>query len=233
MNALLVLAHPQASSFNAAMHAEARTGLEVAGHEVRVSDLYAMGFDPVSDRRNFVTVADAGRLDLQAEESFASLNRGFEPALEAEMDKLAWCDLLVLQFPLWWLGMPAILKGWIDRVFALGRAYGGGRWFADGFFAGKKALLSVTVGGGEANYSREGHYGRPVSDLLYPISHGLLAFTGFEVLEPHIVHAPGRMSETERGEVLRFYRGRLLSLGKGGSASAASGGSRPSIREAA
>ena len=42
------------------------------------------------------------------------------------MDKLAWCEVLIFQFPLWWLGLPAILKGWVDRVFAVGRAYGGG-----------------------------------------------------------------------------------------------------------
>jgi len=213
MNALAVLAHPEASSFNRAMHAEAVACLEAAGHEVRTSDLYAMEFDPVSDRRNFLTVADAARLDQQAEESFAARNDGFEPKLQAEMDKLAWCDLLILQFPLWWLGMPAILKGWVDRVFAVGRAYGGGRWFGDGFFAGKAALLSVTIGGRESGYANDGLYGRPVPDILYPISHGILSFTGFAIADPFIVHALGRMNDGERRGVLERYRKHLLSLG--------------------
>lgn len=212
MRVLIVLAHPEPASFNAAMADAAVSALAAAGHEVRLSDLHAMAFDPVSDRRNFTTVANADRLDQQVEEGFAALNHGFEPSLQIEMDKLAWCDLLILQFPLWWLGMPAILKGWIDRVFAAGRAYGGGRWFAGGCFRGKTALLSLTVGGGEASYSPEGHYGRPVADILYPISHGILAFTGFAVADPYVVHAPGRMSDGERRNVLIHYRQQLLSL---------------------
>ncbi|WP_395614443.1 NAD(P)H-dependent oxidoreductase [Allosphingosinicella sp.] len=212
---LIVLAHPEPTSFNAALAAEATSALQSAGHEVRVSDLHAMAFDPVSDRRNFLTAADPVRFDQQAEESFASRNDGFAPGLQAEMDKLAWCDLVIFQFPLWWLGMPAILKGWIDRVFALGRAYGGGRWFANGYFAGKTAMLSVTIGGAEAGYSSKGLYGRSVQDILYPISHGVLAFTGFAVAEPFIVHAPGRMTEAARREVLQNYRERLLLLRPG------------------
>ena len=50
------------------------------------------------------------------------------PELQAEMDKVTWCDALVFQFPLWWLGRPAILKGWVDRVFAVTFALGS--WLA-------------------------------------------------------------------------------------------------------
>lgn len=88
-----------------------------------------MGFDPVSDRRNFLAMADSSRLKQQVEEEHASSVGGYAPELQVEMDKLAWCDVLILQFPLWWMGMPAIMKGWIDRVLAIGRAYGGGRYY--------------------------------------------------------------------------------------------------------
>ena len=93
------------------MTREATAALRAAGHEVVVSDLYAMGFDPVSDRRNFTTVADPIQLKQQAEESLTSARGGFAPNLQAEMDKLAWCDVVILQSPIWWLGMPAIMKG--------------------------------------------------------------------------------------------------------------------------
>ena len=147
MKVFIVHAHHEPSSFNAALTGHALAILRSAGHEVQVSDLYAMGFDPVSDRRNFLTVKTAERLRQQDEEAYASAHAGFSPQLQAEMDKLAWCELLVLQFPLWWLGMPAILKGWVDRVFAVGFAYGGGRYFDRGVFAGKRALCSLTAGG--------------------------------------------------------------------------------------
>ena len=145
MRVLIVHAHPETASFNASMMREAVSTLAEVGHEVLVSDLYAMGFDPVSDRRNFRTVADAERLDQQREEAYASAHGGYVEELQAEMDKVVWCNALILQFPLWWLSMPAILKGWIDRVFAVGRSYGGGRRFDRGLHAGKLALCSVTV----------------------------------------------------------------------------------------
>jgi NAD(P)H dehydrogenase (quinone) len=211
MRVLFVLAHAEPTSFNGAMARAGAAALEAAGHEVIVSDLYAMGFDPVSDRRNFTIVADPDRLEQQAEEAFASRHDGFEPALQAEMDKVAWCDALVFQFPIWWLGLPAILKGWVDRVFALGRAYGGGRWFDGGMFAGKRAMCAVTVGGSEDVYSEAGVYG-PIEHILFPIHRGIFQFTGFTVVEPFVVYAPGRADLAEREHYLAAYAGRLLGL---------------------
>src|SRR5260221_9102424 len=131
----------------------ATEALAGAGHEVVVSALYAMRFDPVSDRRNFVTTQDPDYYRQQAEEAHAAQHDGFAPDIQAEMDKLFWCDALILQFPLWWFGLPAILKGWVDRVFAVGRAYGGGRWFDRGVFVGKRAMCSVTAGGAATMFS--------------------------------------------------------------------------------
>src|SRR5262245_58457416 len=127
MRIFIVHAHHEPTSFNGAMTREATVSLPAAGHEVVVSDLYAIGFDPVSDRRNFLTVKAPERLKQQDEEAYASERDGFAADIQAEMDKLVWCDVLILQFPLWWLGLPAILKGWVDRVFAVGRAYGVGK----------------------------------------------------------------------------------------------------------
>ena len=121
MRVFIVHAHHEPTSFNAALTEAGAVALRRAGHDVVVSDLYAMRFDPVSDRRNFRTIADASRLKQQAEEEYASGRNGFSPSLQTEMDKLDWCDALIFQFPLWWLGLPAILKGWVDRVFAVGR----------------------------------------------------------------------------------------------------------------
>ena len=111
MKVFIVHAHHEPSSFNGSLTRAAVASLRDAGHEVQLSDLYEMNFDPVSDRRNFTTVKDPNRLKQQVEEEHASMVNGYVPELQAEMDKLAWCDVLILQFPLWWLGMPAILKG--------------------------------------------------------------------------------------------------------------------------
>jgi NAD(P)H dehydrogenase (quinone) len=211
MNILIVHAHHEPSSFNGALTREATAALGDAGHQVVVCDLYAMNFDPVSDRRNFTTVRDAARLKQQNEEEYASQNGGFAPELQAEMDKVEWCDTLILQFPVWWLSMPAILKGWVDRVFAVGRAYGGGRYFDRGVFCSKRAMCSVTVGGPAAAYTDVGMYG-PFADMLFPIHHGILSFVGFQVIEPFVVHAPARLGDEERAAHLARYRARVLSL---------------------
>jgi len=211
MRIFIVHAHHEPTSFNGALTNAAITSLQAAGHQVVVSDLYAMSFDPVSDRRNFTTVKDPAQLKQQNEESYASENNGFVPEIQTEMDKLAWCDALILQFPLWWLGLPAILKGWVDRVLAVGRAYGGGRYFSRGVFASKRAMCSVTVGGSSDAYSNHGAYG-PLAPILFPIHHGILGFVGFTVVEPFVVHAPARMRSDERAAVLAEYGRRLMNL---------------------
>jgi NAD(P)H dehydrogenase (quinone) len=104
---------------------------------------------------------------------------------------------VILQFPLWWFGMPAILKGWVDRVFAYGLAYGfkgaGNRYrYGDGAFKGKRALLSVAVGGPENDYSARGING-PLEQLLFPITHGTLFFPGMDVLPTYAVYGTGQI----------------------------------------
>lgn len=212
MRVFIVHAHPEPRSFNGAMTRVATEALTAAGHETKVSDLHAMGFNPVSDRRNFTTVHNPEILRQQAEEAHAAAHDGFAPELQAEMDKLFWCDALILQFPLWWFGLPAILKGWVDRVFASGgRIYGGGKWYDRGVFAGKRAMCSLTIGGPASMYSREGLNG-PIESILFPINHGMLYFTGFTVVEPFIVHPPARIGDEERAAQLARYRERVLGL---------------------
>jgi len=212
MRVFIVHAHPEPQSFNGAMTRAAAEALAAGGHEVVVSDLYAMGFDPVSDRRNFVTVHDPDYYRQQAEEAHAAAQDGFAPEIQAEMDKLFWCDALILQFPLWWFGLPAILKGWVDRVFASGgRIYGGGRWYDRGVLAGKRAMCSLTIGGPPPLYSEHGLNG-PIATILFPINHGMLYFTGFTVIEPFLVHAPARIGDEARRGHLERYRERVLGL---------------------
>jgi NAD(P)H dehydrogenase (quinone) len=208
---LIVHAHPEPKSFNGALTRTAVEFFMETGHEVQVSDLYQMHFNPVSDRRNFVTVKDADYYKQQIEEMHATEVNGFAADIQAELDKLDWCDILILQFPLWWFGMPAILKGWVDRVFAMGRIYGAGKWYDNGYFRGKKAFCSVTIGGPEEMYTEDGINGN-IHELLFPINHGVFFFVGFEVLPPYLVHAPARMSHDQRVEALKLYAEKLSRL---------------------
>jgi NAD(P)H dehydrogenase (quinone) len=211
MNVLIVIAHPEPTSFNHAMARTAGETLGAAGHAVEVSDLYALRFDPVSDRRNFLMVADDARLDLHGEERAAMAAGSFVPELAREMDKVARSDLVIFQFPLWWMGMPAIMKGWIDRVFALDFAYGGGRWFDQGRFAAKRAMLAFSVGGPAEAYGPDGIYG-PMAQIVGPIHHGVLKFVGFTVLEPFVAYGPGRLDADGRRRLLAEYRAAMAAI---------------------
>ena len=211
MKFLCVLAHPEPASFTASLARHGLSALAKAGHAVELADLYATKFDPVSDRRNFTGSANPERYDQQLEERQASATGGYSTGLRSEMDRLAACDALILQFPIWWLGMPAIMKGWVDRVFAIGVTYGGGCWFDRGMMRGKRAMLAVTIGGTEQAYSSDGIYG-PAADVLRPINHGILAFCGFEVVEPFLAFAPARKGEHERRKTFESYADRLLNI---------------------
>lgn len=106
MKALVVFAHPSADSFVGSLRDSVLNELGRAGYEVRHRDLYAEGFSPVFtpyERLNHVG-------DLETK--LAHL-----PELRSHVDDIRWCDTLVLVYPTWWSAQPAILKGWIDRVF--------------------------------------------------------------------------------------------------------------------
>lgn len=147
MKILIVLAHPESKSFNAAMYYSAIETLQKEGHEIKTSDLYTMNFNPVSDRNNFTSIKDSSFLKLQLEEIYATEVNGFIPAINLEQEKVEWCDLMIWQFPLWWFALPAILKGWADRIFAMGRFYKTGYYYETGICKGKKhCFLLLRVG---------------------------------------------------------------------------------------
>jgi NAD(P)H dehydrogenase (quinone) len=211
MKILIVLAHPEHQSFNGAMFRTAVETLSKEGHEVKTSDLHAMAFDPVSGRHNFLAAKDSDYFKQQIEEMHATETYGFAEDIETEIQKLEWCDLMIWQFPLWWFGLPGILKGWVDRVFAMGRTYGGDRIYANGVFKGKRALLSLTTGGPVPAYLKGGFNG-DIHAILRPVQRGMLQFVGFEVLAPQIAYGPARLQQAQRFELLAAYAERLKTV---------------------
>lgn len=107
--------------------------------------------------------------------------------------------------------MPAILKGWVDRVFSRGFAYSSGRKYETGHLAGKRAMLSLTTGTASSLYTPNGIDG-DLHHILWPIHNGILAYTGFTVLPPYAAWMPGRVSQQQREQYLREYAERLSRL---------------------
>ncbi len=206
--ALWVYAHPRRGSFNDRLFKEGTEALS-AHYRVTTSDLHAQGFDPVlGDRDLGDLAAEPGNVAELAGEAWS---RGQAPAdVLEEQAKLAAAELLVLQFPLWWYGPPAILKGWFDRVLTAGYAYGDTdpelgipRRYGDGGLSGRRALVVVTAGEDERSIGPRGISG-DLESLLFPITHGVLWYVGIDPLALHVVHdadaldAAGAARETER-----------------------------------
>lgn len=186
MHAHVVLAHPEKRSFNAHLARLARRALEAAGWIVSQSDLYAMGFDPCERGEHYRLRQNAQRFDVQAEQDHASAQGAIPDPVLAEIANLDRADLLVLQYPMWWHLPPAMLKGWFDRVLIYGDVYSSRKRFESGRFAGKRAMISVTVGTGAATYDFDGRSG-DIDLLLWPV-HFTLAYVGFSVLRPFVAY---------------------------------------------
>ncbi|CAN7576643.1 NAD(P)H-dependent oxidoreductase [Caulobacter sp. LjRoot300] len=219
MKVLLVFAHPEPRSLNGALRDVAVQELLAQGHEVRVTDLYADGWKSQVDHADFPLLAPDARFKPAAASSEAFAAGGLTTDVRAEQEKLLWADVLILQFPLWWFAMPAILKGWVDRVYAYGFAYGVGehsdtRWgdrYGEGTLAGKRAMLIVTAGGWDEHYSARGVNG-PIDDLLFPINHGILYYPGYDVLPPFVACRVDRLDAAGFEPVAERLRDRMRTL---------------------
>lgn len=219
MNIFIVYAHPEPQSLNGSLKDVAVDFLRASGHEVFVSDLYAMNWKATGDRNDF-TSHDSDQRLFYMQASAQAYHQGTQTHdIQKEQKKLLWADVVIFQFPFWWFGMPAILKGWIDRVFACGFAYGVGQYnekkygsrYGEGTLEDKKGMLSITVGGREDQYSGRGING-PMEDLLFPIHHGMLWYAGMSVLPPFPIYQANKTSEEQFEQYKLQYQERLSNL---------------------
>src|ERR1700677_2576832 len=213
MKALIVYAHPEPKSFNGALKDVSVETLRGRGYEVEVTDLYAMRFKAVVGADDFHGERADPEFLRAAEQTRACETGTFASDIVTEQKKLARAELLILQFPIWWFGMPAILKGWADRVLARGFAYVAGRKYDTGMLRGKTAMVAATTGTSADTYAPDGIDGDMLT-VLWPIHNGLLRYTGFDVLAPFIAYMPGRIGPSERRACLGAYHERLLELDK-------------------
>ncbi|MAO54126.1 MAG: NAD(P)H dehydrogenase [Rhodospirillaceae bacterium] len=212
MNVLIVHAHPEPQSFNTALRDHSVRILADLGHSVEVSDLYAMGFNPVSGPDDFTDRADPDYLVYAMEQRHGHETGTLAPDIAAEIDKLIRCDLLILHFPLYWFSVPAILKGWIDRVMVSGLTYGGRRFYDRGGLKGKKAMLTLTLGGREHMLDSDEAIHGKLDDMLRPLLRGTLAYTGMTVLPPFVAWHVPYVDDAARAQYLNDYEDRLRNL---------------------
>lgn len=211
MNILIVHAHPEPQSFTTALKDTAQDYFTAHGHHVEVSDLYAMQFNPVASAFDFHERQDLEYLNYALEQRYASKHNQTAADIQVEIEKILKADLLILNFPLYWTSVPAILKGWIDRVFVSGIFYGGKRFYNHGGMVTKKAMLCFTLGGRQHMFGENSIHGT-LEQYLSPIHRGTLAYAGFEVLPPFIAYHVPYISNEARQQLLIDYQQHLNTL---------------------
>jgi len=137
VHVLVVLAHPARSSFCGMILDRYATGLRGAGHTVEVADLYGEGFDPVFHATDYVQF-DGGRMPDD---------------VIVEQRRIERCDALAFVAPVWWLGLPAMLKGWFDRVWSNGWAYEFSNNPEGSLLPRRPFVFLLTAGGSRGTYA--------------------------------------------------------------------------------
>jgi NAD(P)H dehydrogenase (quinone) len=179
---LIVFAHPNPKSFCKAITDTVERTSREQGADVRVRDLYKAGFDPILKPADFET-----------------FKNGTVPEdIAAEQEHIRWADIITFVYPVWWASCPAMLKGYIDRVFSSGFAYEYQDDGPRGLLKGKKAMLFSTTGSSSEDYAASG-----IQDAMKTIAdQGILAFTGIEVLRHTFFGAVPFVSDEERKKYL-------------------------------
>lgn len=197
---LIVSAHPGPDSFTAAWAAASADAAAELGHRVLTSDLYAMGFDPAERGALYGTSGSFDPLRAQQDSPPADAR--------AEAAKIEAADIVILHFPIWWFGPPAILKGWCDRALLHGRLHDVDHRFDSGPCRGKLALCCVSTGASAAEVGPRGKEGR-LDLLLWPLAY-TLRYCGFDILSPESAHGVHGYWEGAEKQALDGRLARLL-----------------------
>ncbi|WP_100074564.1 NAD(P)H-dependent oxidoreductase [Chryseobacterium camelliae] len=140
MRHLIIYSHPNDESLNHHFLNTVTEILQTQNHEIRIRDLYHLDFNPVLSRQ-----------DLKDQRS-GQLSEN----IKEEQEHILWADHITFIYPIWWTGMPAIMKGFIDRVFSYGFAYRYDQGIQKGLLKGKRATIINTHGKSKAEYESMG-----------------------------------------------------------------------------
>ncbi len=186
MQVVVIYAHPNPRSFNAAIAAVVQEEAAKKNSLVKFKDLYAMDWDPVLRARDF--------------EGYAS---GELPAdIKTEQEDLRWADSVIMIAPVWWTAVPAILKGYIDRVFSTGFAYEYTKSGPRGLLTGKSGLL-ITTSGADEETARKG----TMLDTIRRASvNSVFGFCGFAKYQHKNFFGVPRSTDQQRADMLAELR---------------------------
>lgn len=136
MKHLIIYAHPNSGSLNHQFMQTVVESLQAKTQKIKVRDLYQLNFNPV----------------LSLEDMKGQRLGKVDNDVHLEQESISWADQITFIYPIWWTGMPAIMKGYIDRVFSYGFAYSYDQGIQKGLLTGKKITVINTHGKSLAEY---------------------------------------------------------------------------------
>lgn len=208
----IVYCHPEPKSFVGAMAATARASLERTGWQVTSSDLYAKQFNPVASVEDFGSRSDPEHLVYSLEQRHAREHGTLARDIVDELEPVLESELLVFAFPVFWFSVPAMLKGWFDRVLLSGTFYGGRRVYDRGGMAGRKAIVLTSLGGREHMFGPDAIHGDLTMGMLRHVMQGTLGYVGYEVYEPFVAFHVPYVTDDARRELLTSLDEQITSL---------------------
>lgn len=182
MKLLTIFAHPEGPSLNQSILKSVEVGADLGHHELKICDLYALNFNPVLSKDE-LTQGD-GKVSKD---------------VEYHQQLVRWADILIFIYPIWWYDRPAILKGWIDRVFTFGFAYGPSPHGITGLLKQSQAVVFQTAGSGEEKFKSLGGH----SAVEGAMREGTLNYCGIQNVDMHTFYATHAKSKSEIAELLK------------------------------
>jgi len=182
MKHLIIYTHPNRDSFNNAIMRTLSERLLSLDQDVRVRDLYAMKFDPVIKQSDYDMLAHGEVPDDVVQ----------------EQEFIGWADIIYLICPIFWAGLPAMMKGYIERVFSQGFAYRLAEQGLEGLLGGKKAVIINTTGGSLKAYQASGM----LESIKQTIDGGIFRFCNMKVISHKFFLNVPFSTEIERSRIL-------------------------------
>jgi NAD(P)H dehydrogenase (quinone) len=212
MTILSIYVHHEPTSLTGALKNTALSILLKQGHKILESDLYGVGFSPKAEKFDFSFLSGHHFNYMLEQKHAANRDMAFGPDIIEEINKLQEASVIIIHTPIWWQGVPAILKGWFDRVLAMGVAWDSGRIYENGLLKGKSVFLCATIGGPKEYYQLDGKHKATIEQILHPVQHGTFAFCGMNIIEPYYVFNSLGLNEKSAQEVIKDYQFRIEHL---------------------
>lgn len=189
MHHLIIYTHPNLQSFN---HSILEKCIQASQpHHVTVRDLYTLHFQP----------------NLNWQELTQTFTNNYAKEIEQEHQYWRNADVITLIYPLWWMGFPAILKGYLDRVLSYNFAYTNGETESIGLLSGKKMQQFVTLGNSIEKYQQKGF----LDAFEHTMGNGLFNFCGIENVKMHYFGEVG-LKSTDYAGILQEVEQHCLAL---------------------